>query len=97
MKIEVSELTQAIETSVSTNSAVIDVGVSDNQQGLSLDVDAQQQIVVATNKHDELINRELENQHPMSAITGLKKELDNKLPTNKLVAITNREIDAICV
>lgn len=97
MKIEVSELTQAIETSVSTNSAVIDVGVSDNQQGLSLDVDAQQQIVVATNKHDELVNRELENQHPMSAITGLKKELDNKLPTDKLVAITNREIDAICV
>lgn len=30
---------------------------------------------VATNDHNKLINRDLENQHPITAITGLNEEL----------------------
>ena len=30
---------------------------------------------VSTNDHDKLINRDLENQHPIDSITGLKQEL----------------------
>ena len=33
-----------------------------------------------TDNHDLLINRDLPDQHPIESITGLKSELDNKLP-----------------
>lgn len=32
-------------------------------------------IKVTTNKHNDLLNRDLPNQHPIEAITGLKEEL----------------------
>lgn len=43
------------------------------------------------NDHNQLINRDLENQHPISAITNLQNELDDR--QGKLVAGSNIEID----
>lgn len=37
-----------------------------------------------TVQHDKLINRELPNQHPKAAITGLTEELDGKLGVDHL-------------
>lgn len=48
---------------------------------------------VATNLHDQLENRELNNQHPISAIEGLGAKLDSKMTSNNI--ITNQEIEAI--
>lgn len=37
-----------------------------------------------TNDHSKLSNRDADNQHPISAIDGLREELDNKLGTSEL-------------
>ena len=47
----------------------------------------QVEITINTVKHNELQNRELENQHPIQAINGLRDELDNK--QEKLIAGDN--------
>ena len=51
------------------------------------------------NDHDELTNRDLKNQHPIYAITGLQEVLnvleDSITETNKLIIATNERIDAI--
>ena len=58
---------------------------------------------VIFNDHDELYNRDLKNQHPIYAITGLQEVLnvleDNIAETNRLLIekdkATNARIDAI--
>lgn len=58
---------------------------------------------VIFNDHDELYNRDLKNQHPIYAITGLQEVLnvleDNITETNRLLIekdkATNARIDAI--
>lgn len=46
-----------------------------------------------TSDHRRLSNRDAEDQHPMSAITGLMRELDNKMEDEP--ALTNLEIAAL--
>ena len=40
-------------------------------------VENSEKMVVSNNDHDMLINKDLADQHPISAITGLKEELDS--------------------
>lgn len=47
---------------------------------------------VGTTDHNELINRDMENQHPISAITGLQDELDSK--QSKLISGSFIHIDS---
>lgn len=47
---------------------------------------------VTTSDHNKLQNRELADQHPIKAITGLTEELDDKLEGE---TITNEEIDSL--
>lgn len=46
---------------------------------------------VTTDDHRKLINRDAENQHPISSITGLSEELESK-PGE---ALTNLEIESL--
>lgn len=39
------------------------------------------------NDHDRLINRDLADQHPISAITGLQDALDSKVATEDLAVV----------
>ena len=48
-------------------------------------------IVVGNNDHRQLLYRDAEDQHPISAITALGKNLDAKL--EKDAALTNQEIE----
>lgn len=47
-------------------------------------------IRVPDRDHNRLENRDMENQHPIKAITNLKYELDNKMGTHD--ALSNLEI-----
>lgn len=46
-----------------------------------------------TEYHDELLHRDLPDQHPMSAITGLEEELDGKQPIGDYA--TTQEVDEL--
>ena len=48
---------------------------------------------VGVSDHSQLINRDLENQHPIEAITDLSTTLDSKF--SKTNVLTNAQIDAI--
>lgn len=52
---------------------------------------------LSTNKHNELINRDLPNQHPINAIEGLKEELlsikNNQSSTNLSIKNLNSKIN----
>ena len=45
-----------------------------------------------TKDHNRLTNRELENQHPISAITDLQTELDSKLNSKTALPLINDAI-----
>lgn len=45
--------------------------------------------------HNILINRDLENQHPIKAISGLQQKLDDIGDIQSLEAITNEDIEQI--
>ena len=48
-----------------------------------------------TGDHSVLINRDISDQHPVSAISGLQGMLDSKVDTDDLKAITTEELLAI--
>ncbi len=59
------------------------------------DVEVEIDSVISTggNKdHNQLINREIPDQHPIEAITDLRQELDDRPEAE---AITNMELDSI--
>ena len=45
--------------------------------------------------HSNLINRDIPDQHPISAISNLQDNLDGKVDTDDLKAITTEELLAI--
>ena len=45
--------------------------------------------------HSELINRDIAEQHPISAITGLQDSLDEKINANDIKVISMEELLAI--
>jgi len=52
-------------------------------------------ILTGTAKHDKLINRDLPDQHPITAITGLEEALDNAITGDELIEFTNQEVIAL--
>ena len=48
------------------------------------EIEADFKLIVPTNNHDELYNRDLPDQHPMSAITGLEEAFEN-IPTKEYI------------
>ena len=50
---------------------------------------------VATSDHTKLINRDAAEQHPISSITNLNTELDNRVVDGN--ALTNQEIEQIII
>ncbi len=63
--------------------------VIDGDQDLEslMDGESQDVLVVTEKDHNRLLNRSLENQHPISAITGLQTALDNKVDRDETVII----------
>lgn len=43
--------------------------------------------------HNDLSGRDVEDSHPISAITNLRKEIDNKLDEDDLGSLSNQEIE----
>lgn len=50
-------------------------------------------IKVTTNKHNDLLNRDLPNQHPIEAITGLKEELLSIKTTQQNTSLSIKRIE----
>lgn len=50
-------------------------------------------VEVVTSDHTKLINRDVENQHPISAITNLNAELENRVVAGNV--LTNQEIEQL--
>ena len=48
------------------------------------EIEADFKLIVPTNNHNELYNRDLPDQHPMSAITGLEEAFEN-IPTKEYI------------
>lgn len=76
------------------------VVLDEKDTSLNVDVGTLQKIVIDTTYHDQLKNRDLPNQHPIDAVSGLTEELahldcklDNKL--DNVPAMTNTDIEEI--
>lgn len=50
-------------------------------------------VKVTTNKHDDLLNRDLQNQHPIESITGLKQELLSIKNNHQQVLLSIKKIE----
>lgn len=62
-----------------------DFSISDNDNNKQIDLDTSTTVNVnKTSDHNKLINRDMENQHPIEAITSLTEELlsrpDTEIP-----------------
>lgn len=53
------------------------------------------QVDMTTDDHSKLINLDVENQHPISAINDLQNQLDSKLNKEELPNILNNKLDSI--
>lgn len=63
------------------------------QPSQGFDTGLQQSVRIVENDHAKLRNRELPDQHPMGAITGLDTSLGAKVSAGD--ALTNLEIEAL--
>ena len=65
-----------------------------NNQSFESDFGTLQEVMVGgVTDHNELLNRDADNQHPISAITDLEDELDGKL--ENVPAMSNQDIENI--
>ena len=55
------------------------------------EIEADFKLIVPTNNHNELYNRDLPDQHPIDAITGLREALDNVV--NNIEGGSNIEVE----
>lgn len=62
----------------------IDVKFSETDSNFAVQFDDAKNPTSATNDHSQLINRDKTGQHPIGAITGLEKALDEKLNSSEL-------------
>jgi hypothetical protein len=66
----------------------MNVDVEFNETNTTFDVEFDEtNSTPSTNDHSQLINRDKENQHPISAITGLEKVLSEKLDDTELPSV----------
>lgn len=79
-KVKFEETDFGFDTEFSSENDVFNVGF-DNMS------------VVTASDHNVLVNRDMPNQHPISAIVGLESELSGKLEA--IPAMTNMEIENI--
>jgi len=67
-----------------------DAEFTSEDESFSVEFDNTEVVEVVTSDHNKLVNRELENQHPIKSITNLKNTLDNKM--GAMSAISNVDI-----
>ena len=76
--------------------AEIKLDVAEDQVALGMEI-AEAQTVLETD-HEKLTNRDAENSHPMSAITGLDdavKGINKSIEENKVQILTKEETEEI--
>ena len=69
------------------------VQFEETNQNTDVDFKDSQVVHVSEKDHNKLINRELEDQHPIKAISGLEEELDGKMKPSDLSVLTNQELE----
>lgn len=67
-----------------------DAEFTSDDEVFSVGFDNTDVVEVVTSDHNKLVNRELEDQHPIKSITNLKTALDNKM--GSMDAISNTDI-----
>lgn len=78
---------EEINSSFNTDFSILD-------QSFDSDFGTLQEVMVGgTTDHAELLNRDADNQHPISAITDLENELDSKL--ENVPVMSNQDIENI--
>lgn len=74
--------TEAFNTAFSTDAEIFDTTMNEA-------------VEVVTSDHTKLINRDAAQQHPISAITNLNTELENRVVEGN--TLTNQEIEEIII
>lgn len=91
--VEFDNPTETIDVKFEDDNCDFEVGFSELDKSLRSDFGEVQTVEVpvetgGTQDHRELTNRDEPNQHPIGAITGLKKALEEKQPVGKYVTET---------
>lgn len=87
---EVEEQLQVVEMTIEESEAEIAIEVIEDHQVAEMEVGETLkvgEIINGVRDHEELTGRDRDEQHPISAITGLEEALDNKQPLGKYATL----------
>lgn len=65
----------------------------ESQEVFEADLEFSNTVAVGSKDHRELEHRDADDQHPMSAITGLEKSLEKKVEEGEILALSNQDIE----
>ena len=71
----------------------INVAMAEASDSLETDIEVGNTVAVGNSDHRELKYRDAEDQHPISAITGLEKSLDKKVEEGEIQTLSNQDIE----
>ena len=93
VQMDVEESRHNVPMGVEERNQNVPMGVEERNINLRMGVDASP---VATKRHDLLVNRDFNDQHPMSAITGLLAALNGKLNiTDEIVIYCGDSVELV--
>lgn len=92
MNASYTELTPQFELEVESVIPCADLVLEQDEQSYEMEVENAREIYIGgTQSHDSLKKRDLPDQHPISAITGLEKSLEHKVEKESGMGLSSND------
>lgn len=92
MNASYTELTPQFELEVESVIPCADLVLEQDEQSYEMEVENAREIYIGgTQSHDSLKNRDLPDQHPIAAITGLEKSLEHKVEKESGMGLSSND------
>ena len=92
MNASYTELTPQFELEVESVTPCADLVLEQDEQSYEMEVENAREIYIGgTQSHDSLKNRDLPDQHPIAAITGLEKSLEHKVEKESGMGLSSND------
>ena len=96
MNASYTELTPQFELEVESVTPCADLVLEQDEQSYEMEVENAREIYIGgTQSHDSLKNRDLPDQHPIAAITGLEKSLEHKVEKESGMGLSSNDYPLI--
>ena len=82
-----------LDVTFSQEPRIIEVEMSEAPDTFAAGIEVDNTVAVGNSDHRNLTFRDADDQHPISAITGLKKTLDHKVEEDEVQTLSNQDIE----